>query len=196
MLIFLCPPDGWRFLAKNRTKTKKQEPIFMARPCQGEAGLLSPSRKGLNARPTKTSQIPGHCCCYGLGIHPTDTLVPCARLILKGKRATKEKFGAVRIYNEAGPRLPSKTLFCPFYSSGKVKICVLDKGCWMVGSRLRGSLKAVGMDWTVGVERNPSKSWGTSSPISVEVGPSSSCLLLSLRSTALHLCSPWSPLLD
>ena len=123
----------------------------MARPCQGEAGLLSPSRKGLNARPTKTSQIPGHCCCYGLGIHPTDTLVPCARLILKGKRDTKEKFGAVRIYNEAGPRLPSKTLFCPFYSSGKVKICVLDKGCWMVGSRLGGSLKAVGMDWTVGV---------------------------------------------
>lgn len=60
----------------------------------------------------------------------------------------------------------------------------------MVGSRLGGSLKAVGMDSTVGVERNSSKSWGTSIPISMEVGPSSSCLLLSLRSTALHLMLP------
>lgn len=125
VLIFLCPPGGWRFLGKNRTKTKNREPVFMARPCQGEAGLLSPSRKGLNARPTKISQIPGHCSCYGLGIHPTDTLVPCARVCFKGKERLY-KFGAVRIYNEAGPRLPSKTLFCPFYSSGKVKICVLD----------------------------------------------------------------------
>lgn len=51
---------------------------------------------------------------------------PVRGCVLKGKRDSKEKFGAVRIYNEAGPRLPSKTLFCPFYSSGKVKICVLD----------------------------------------------------------------------
>lgn len=43
---------------------------------------------------------------------------PVRGCVLKGKRDSKEKFGAVRIYNEAGPRLPSKTLFCPFYSSG------------------------------------------------------------------------------
>lgn len=43
----------------------------------------------------------------------------------KGERETKEKFGAVSIYNEASPSRLSET-FLPVYSIGKVKICILE----------------------------------------------------------------------
>jgi hypothetical protein len=56
----------------------------MARLCKGKAGLLSPAPKG---------PLPGQprsACCSGLGIHPTDTLVPSV-CILRGKERRNQE---------------------------------------------------------------------------------------------------------
>ena len=121
---------------------------------------------------------------------------PVRGCVLKGKRdSIKKSLVLVGFIMRQVPGSLQRPFSAHSIAVAKSRFVSLTQGWWMVGSRLGGSLKAVSMDWTVGVKRNPSKSW-TSSLISVEVGLSSGCLLVSLRSTAVHLCSPWSPLLD
>lgn len=124
--IFLSPQGGWRFLAKGRTKTKNKS-LFSWQGCVRERQacclLLA---KGLMPGQPRSLRSQGIAVAMAWAFILQTVWFPVWGCVLKGKRETKEKFGAVSIYNEASPSLPSKTLFCPFYRNGKVKIFIVD----------------------------------------------------------------------